>query len=402
MTDPLGQSQVLPYLRGLAKRGYQITLISFEKPTRFKDHQSHIRSICQDASIEWHPLPYTSKPPILSTLKDLFLLWRNVLKFHQEKSFQIVHCRSYLTSLIGLRLKMKFSTRILFDMRGFWADERIEGGIWNPRNPIFSFIYRFFKSREKDLLKEADHTIVLTHSAKKIIHGLPNISPQPIPITVIPCCVDVEHFDPAKVTIDQQQLIQEQLNILHETKVISYVGSLGTWYMLPEMLAFFRVWLKTYPDSVFLCLTGDDPTIFWKEVRTQQLPWDKVRIKSVSRQEMPTYLSISQYSIFFIRPVFSKKASSPTKQGEIMAMGIPLICNTGVGDTDQIVKDWSAGCLVNSFNARSYEKAVESIGKTYFNKEQIREGAIRYFSLEKGVNAYEEVYRSLTNAAATH
>ncbi len=402
MTDPLGQSQVLPYLTGLAKRGYKIALISFEKPTRFKDHHLHIQSICKEAGIEWHPLTYTSKPPILSTLKDLFLLWRKVLKLQQEKTFQIVHCRSYLTALIGLRLKKKFGTRFLFDMRGFWADERIEGGIWNPKNPIFAFIYRFFKSREKELLKAADHTIVLTHSAKNIIHGWPNISPQQIPITVIPCCVDVEHFDPANVPIDQQQLIRKKLDISSETIVISYVGSLGTWYMLPEMLAFFRVWVQTYPDSVFLCLTGDDPSIFWKEVRTQQLPWEKVRLKSVSRPKMPTYLSISQYSLFFIRPVFSKKASSPTKQGEIMAMGIPLICNTGVGDTDQIVRDCSAGYLVDSFNDESYAMAVESIRKAPLDKEQIRGGAIRYFSLSKGVDAYEQVYVNLRNAAATH
>jgi hypothetical protein len=49
-------------------------------------------------------------------------------------------------------------------------------------------------------------------------------------------------------------------------------------------------------------------------------------------------ISLFDTSIFFIRPTYSKKASSPTKQGEIMAMGIPLICNYGVGDTDEIVK----------------------------------------------------------------
>ncbi len=31
MTDPLGQSQVLPYIREISKSNYRYTLISFEK-----------------------------------------------------------------------------------------------------------------------------------------------------------------------------------------------------------------------------------------------------------------------------------------------------------------------------------------------------------------------------------
>ena len=33
MTDPLGQSQVLPYLAGLSKKGFRFHLISFENKT---------------------------------------------------------------------------------------------------------------------------------------------------------------------------------------------------------------------------------------------------------------------------------------------------------------------------------------------------------------------------------
>ena len=52
MTDPLGQSQVLPYLVGLTKKGCQFHLISFEKQERFEKFESTIRQICSDAGIE--------------------------------------------------------------------------------------------------------------------------------------------------------------------------------------------------------------------------------------------------------------------------------------------------------------------------------------------------------------
>lgn len=35
MTDPLGQSQVIPYLQGLSKQGYEIFLLSCEKNKPF-------------------------------------------------------------------------------------------------------------------------------------------------------------------------------------------------------------------------------------------------------------------------------------------------------------------------------------------------------------------------------
>ena len=73
MTDPLGQSQVLPYLTELTKKGVDFHLISFEKEEKFVVHQKTIQGICDRAKIQWHPLSYTKKPPLLSTIYDV---WR--------------------------------------------------------------------------------------------------------------------------------------------------------------------------------------------------------------------------------------------------------------------------------------------------------------------------------------
>ena len=42
MTDPLGQSQVLPYLKGLSALGHQFHLISFEKNERYQEEYQKI------------------------------------------------------------------------------------------------------------------------------------------------------------------------------------------------------------------------------------------------------------------------------------------------------------------------------------------------------------------------
>src|SRR4051812_37566800 len=104
MTDPLGQSQVIPYLQGLSKLGYHFTLISFEKKERFETSKELIGNLLKQSSIEWVPLVYTKSPPVLSTIYDVIRLRKKAFGLHRQKSFQIVHCRSYITSLVGLEL----------------------------------------------------------------------------------------------------------------------------------------------------------------------------------------------------------------------------------------------------------------------------------------------------------
>jgi glycosyltransferase involved in cell wall biosynthesis len=392
MTDPLGQSQVLPYLVGLSRSGYDITLVSFEKPERSTEGRTAIEQLCHANKIHWHPMAYSRKPPVLSTLKDLFLLRRHVQKLHQENSFDALHCRSYITALIGQWMKRRFGVKWIFDMRGFWADERVDGKIWDLKNPLYRWVYRFFKKKERQFIEEADHIISLTDQARSIIHSWTIVPGQPVPITVIPCCVDLRHFDPASVAVSAKLSLRHKLNIPDTSRVISYVGSIGSWYMLPEMMGFFVRWLLKFPDSIFLFISQDDPVIILQEAIKQGVSPDKIRISGAIRPDMPTYISISDCSVFFIKPVFSKKASSPTKQGEIMAMGVPAICNSGVGDTDSVIRAWNSGLLVDQFTSTSYDQVINDFQKAHFDTHAMRNGAVAFFSLDEGVNRYKTVY----------
>ena len=133
MTDPLGQSQVIPYIEGLSKLGYEFTLISFEKPERFEKFSKEISERLKRSNIDWVPLSYTKKPPVLSTVYDLWRMRKKAFALHAGKNFSIAHCRSYISAFVGLAMKKKFGTKFLFDMRGFYADERVDGKIWNRK-----------------------------------------------------------------------------------------------------------------------------------------------------------------------------------------------------------------------------------------------------------------------------
>jgi len=72
----------------------------------------------------------------------------------------IVHARSYVASVIALFLKKFTNVGFVFDMRGFWADERVDGGLWRPDSPLF----RVAKWFERQFLLAADDVVSLTHA----------------------------------------------------------------------------------------------------------------------------------------------------------------------------------------------------------------------------------------------
>ena len=393
MTDPLGQSQVLPYLSGLSQEGYSFHLISFEKEERFLQHREHIQTICDAAGINWHPLSYTKKPPLLSTIYDVQRMKRLAHKLHKEHTFKLIHCRSYIAALVGLGMKKKYGTKFLFDMRGFWANERIDGKIWNLSNPIFKRVYDYFKKKEIQFFKEADYTISLTYNGKKEIESWKEFGEQTPKIEVIPCCVDLELFNPEKINKTDQSNLRETLHIAPTDFILGYVGSIGTWYMLSEMLDYFKLLKTIKPAAKFLFVTGENPSTIINKAQEKEIKLEDIIITSCRHNEVPLNISLFDCSIFFIRPTYSKKASSPTKQGEIMAMGIPLICNAGVGDTDLVVEKYQAGQVLKELTNEVYLQSFET--EFDFIKSKTIEGAREFYGLEEGVRRYLSVYEKL-------
>lgn len=394
LTDALGQSQVIPYLLGLAEKGHKISVLSTEKEANYLQKKTQIQSIL-GGKIAWHHIVYTKKPPLLSTLKDINCLWKKAKELQKTNSFDIVHCRSYIAALIGLRMKKTFKTKFVFDMRGFWADERVDGKIWNLKNPIFNQVYNFFKRKEIDFLNQADATISLTNNAKSKILDWENISNQPINIEVIPCCVDIDRFDASKIEENQKNKLRNELGINENDFVISYLGSIGTWYMLEEMLDFFNRVLLQKPNAKFLFITSENPDYIYTEAKKRNIDKKYFVIQRADYTEVPLYLSLSSFALFFILPVFSKSASSPIKQGEIMSMGIPIICNSGVGDTDFVLNKYQCGVLVNQFNDREYDFAIAQMLEKKFDKTEIREAAKDFYALKKGIELYHNTYQKV-------
>jgi glycosyltransferase involved in cell wall biosynthesis len=393
LTDPLGQSQILPYLQGLSSYGYEFTVLSFEKKDRFKKQYKYIKQLTSSSGIKWYPLSFTKFPPLLSKFYDALRMRYKAFSLQRKFKFDMIHCRSYIAADIGLQLKKKFGVKFLFDMRGFWADEKKDGGSWNMSNPFYKKVYRYYKNKEADYLQNADYVITLTEAGKKEMMQWPYYN-QHIPLQVIPCCADMDLF--SLINSHEKKISRRELKFGENELVLSYLGSVGTWYMLDEMLAFFKQLKGHYKEAKFLFVTPTPRNIIVKKISNLKLEEKDFIIVSASRHEVPFLIKASDINISFIKPVYSKISSSPTKLGEVLSMGMPVICNTGVGDVEEIVKKADAGFVVDNFKESDFEKAIYYIPYLLKkNPEEIRNAIKDIYSLSKGIELYAGCYNSI-------
>ncbi len=397
LTDPLGQSQVLPYIVGLSKEQYSFTILSFEKLERYTALAEKIKSICAENNIEWKPILFHSQPPIISKLYDRWLMKKEAIKICKAKNIAMLHCRSYPSAEVALHIKQKMGIPFLFDMRGFWADEKLDSGHWNQQKFIYRRIYKHYKNLEKQLIHFANHIISLTHAGKNELIKLYGDATENLAtkIFVIPTCADFELFDYHKVNETKKEELIQTLG-LKDKYIITYSGSIGGWYLVDEMIQFFKIF-KTYkPNAAFLCLTKEPASLVNEHLKKHNIDATDVVTTFANREDLPLYLSLGQVSVFFIRNTYSKLSSSPTKYPEIMGLGVPVICNT-IGDTGKIVTETNSGILINEFEENNFRKGVEQFLASSFDKETIRKKAIEQFDLKQAVIKYSNIYAGILN-----
>ena len=157
------------------------------------------------------------------------------------------------------------------------------------------------------------------------------------------------------------------------------------------MLLFFKQLIDYKPKAIFHFLTKDNPRHIIDKAKEMGIETEQLIVEESTRADLPFKTRNWDYSIFFILPSYSKKSSSPTKQGELMALGIPIICNKGVGDVDAIIEKFDSGIVIDLKDKFDIESCLNKI----YDPEMIVKGAKDYFSLEQGVKNYLDIYKKI-------
>jgi glycosyltransferase involved in cell wall biosynthesis len=359
LREPLVQSQVVPYLRELAGAKVELTLLTFEpaSPIWSSAECQQWRESLEKQGIRWKSLRYHKSPSLLATIYDILVgnlvSWWLVLKYRVD----IIHARGHVPTAMALLARMLGRAKLIFDIRGFMPEEYVDAGIW----PAGGALYRITKVVERRLLAAADAFVVLTYRAREILFpGCSTTDTLGRPLEVIPCCVDMTRF--RESVPEARDAIRNKLN-MNGRRVLSYVGALGGWYLTSEMADFIRVARECDPAIFALVLTQSATQAETFKSRLGQLGLSRgdYCVGAVSPSEVADYLAAADFAFCFIKPGHSKLASSPTKIGEFLASGLPVLCNSGIGDIDDLLITNRVGIVIEGFESDAYIRGLSEL-----------------------------------------
>jgi glycosyltransferase involved in cell wall biosynthesis len=392
MLEPLGQSQVIPYLRELAQRGVRFTLLSFERARAFEPEGikecEQLRQKLESQGIEWHWLRYHQRPSVPATIYDVLAGVRKAKSLVQRNHIEMVHARAHIPATIALALKKRFGIRMIFDLRGLMAEEYVDAEHWREGG----IPYRLTKTTERRILASTDAIVTLTERIWPIIKEWKGLRGRTVHHEVIPCCVDLSLF---KFRDEDRARRRAELG-LGDRFTMVYSGSLDGWYLTEKMADFFASFQRRNPDAHLLWLTTGSHDRVRELMRSRGVGPANFSVLSVASAAVPSYLAAADAGLAFIKRCVSKVASSPTKNGEYLACGLPLIINAGVGDSDSLIDDWEAGVLIENFTEAEYAEAgrhIEAMVARPEIRKSVRSVAEQLFDLNAiGAERYASLY----------
>ena len=390
LTEPLGRRQVLPYILGLARRGWQFTVISFEKTeTADEDARGQVRAALDAADIEWIPKRYHKRPSLVATGVDVSIGIATSLA--RSAGVGLIHARSTVPALMADTAARIRRIPWIFDVRGLLAEEYADGGHW-PRD---GYLFRLTSGFEGRLLRRASGRVFLTERIREELAQRPDWRDKPT--AVISCAVDRDAF----ASPGAAGRAARSRASLGAGPVLTYSGSLGSWYRLREMLDFYEVAAGEI-DGLSLLIVTPSESEARKAVAAHPLV-SRIRVVRARPEEVPAYLAAADAGLCFLGDHHSKAASSPTKYGEYLAAGLAVVTNPWTGDAARL-RGERAWILVEGFSREAYEASARELRERLQQPEALRSAARdlaqRCFSLEEAVDRYDALYRRVLEAGA--
>ncbi len=374
-TEPLGRALVLPVVHGLAERGEEVFLVTYDKPADTADAESTatVRRELERRGIRWKNLVYHKRPRNVSTAWDilrgvLFGAWWIV-----RHRIRVVHARTYVGGIVGWLLGLFLPVRVVFHNEGFWPEEQLDNRIWQPT----SAGYRLASWIARSMYRRADAIVALSRRARSAILSDPVVARRGRAIAVVGSCIDVDRFE-------------RRSGAAAEGDVgLIYLGSLGGRYLVDELFDFMRVAKTHVPRTRLRIATRSDREALLARAAARGIAPGDIEIGPADADEVPALLRRHHAAVFLLAEGRSNIATSATKVGEYLAAGLPVAVTPNCGDVDLIVSETRTGTVVREHTEAAYGAALRDLLDLIRDPElpsRCREAAVRHYGLEQAVS----------------
>lgn len=374
--DPLGQSQIFQYINVLSKE-YNFYLITLEKKHNLNDKKKldNLFNKFLEKNINWKYFQFENIF-FLKIFNFFRVLWY-LFSLFLRKKIKIIHIRSYLPGFYIIPLKLCFNFKLIFDMRGFLPEEKVD----RLHKSFFNYKYIFLKIIEKLLLNYSNEIVTLTYKSKKILKKKFKINKKNI--TVIRTCVNTSIFKP--------------INKNNSSLVIGYIGNLyGAYNILPIIETFSKL-IEIDKNIILKIYTKEEKKNIKNYFLMKNIPNKNYSIESVDNDELIKIVPCFDIGVFNLNKNYSIQASFPTKIGEFLASGVPIVCNNFNEDIEKILSINKIGLIVDFNFEYKYPKVFYNKLIELKNNDKIkyncRSFCLNELSIEYGTNKYNEIYK---------
>ncbi|MGB7408402.1 MAG: glycosyltransferase [Pontixanthobacter sp.] len=388
MLEPLGQSQVLSYLMGLSKQ-YRVTLISFERADdlRNTDHVAYVERLCEQHGIIWIKRRFHNRPRLLAQLWNLLVLFMLTIREVWRNKPALIHARSYIPAAAAWSAGRLSKTPYVFDMRSLWAEELVT----SDRISRGSWLHRTIDWFEHRMLKDADAIVSLTRAAVGWLSDRHGDAIENRRMFVIPTCTDLARFESRNEVATGPLIFGCHGSVLNRWFDADLLGRTFERLAIQHPYARFEIITREPPQSVLVALRG--------AVSYQ----DRLEIFAESPLLIHDRLKLHDLSIFFYASgSASELGRSPTRMGEALGCGIPVLTNGQIGDVEELVITHNVGVVLASREDEAIDIAIERALDLARNQEaakRCRSVAEKVYSLEAGTNAYHTIYENVRTGA---
>lgn len=389
--EGLGRAQVLAPLLQLAQRGYRYELLSFERSRDLANAASvaEVRDQLRQAKIDWTIVEYRGDGPTghVANVRNGISA---VLRRCRRGDIGLIHARGYLAASLANSSRRLFGVPYVFDARGYWIDERREGG----RRWSGGGAYLLGKQVERRLYQEAAAVVTLTElAAEDVRRGMFGPSPSGRPVVAVTTCTDYERFQ----RHEGRTLAPLPTDWPADAVVLGLVGSINASYDLDASFALFRR-IRFHESRARLLVVSQQVQQFQDLLRRAGVAELDVSVTAAPHFAMPDYLSRMHWGLLLLNRSFAKRASMPTKLAEFFAVGVRPVAHGCNEEVEAWVREAGSGLVLENLTPDALENAARAVVAKGTSSEGLRAARDRtraHFSWRGGVAAYEEVLRRL-------
>ena len=360
LSEGVGSSQITPLISRLSKSGLKINLISYEKSNPSSELVGYFESI----GVKWNFRNFGSNG-LIGGVERLNNLRQEIPKTN------LVHARSDIPTVSAIA---SHQAPVLWDVRSLWADQKV----MIQESFVNKTLYGIYRGLEGIAASRSVGMSTLTSAVVPILEQ--RHKRLPLLRTVVPTAVDLDYF---------------KLNPIMPSKVSAlFSGTYNEYYDLDLS----RLFMEEFRKHIVVKTHWARPI----ESNKSQIGVGESKVFLSSQTGMATLIPNYSFgvSVCKLDAGPSLSAAMPTKIGEFLACGRPVVVNKGLGDMDQFFEEFNVGVTLDGTSTNLVESSTKLAGLLSDSEtpHRCRALAEKYFSMDVGASKYLNLYSQILNA----